>query len=41
MFLSLGNLGQENVFYDILNLTKNLFYGIKKEVEKVEKLSFF
>ena len=37
----LGNIGQENVFYDILE-RKNAFLGYKKEqVEKVEKLRFF
>ena len=37
----LGNIGQENVFYDILE-RKNAFLGYKKkEVQKVEKLTFF
>ena len=37
----LGNIGQENVFYDIQE-RKNAFLGYKKEeVEKVEKLTFF
>ena len=37
----LGNIGQENVFHDILE-RKNAFLGYKKaEVEKVEKLTFF
>ena len=37
----LGNIGQENVFYDILE-RKNAFLGYKKkEVPKVEKLTFF
>ena len=37
----LGNIGQENVFYDILE-RKNAFLGYKnQEVEKVEKLKFF
>ena len=37
----LGNIGQENVFYDILE-GKNAFLGYKKqEVLKVEKLTFF
>ena len=36
-----GNIGQENVFYDILE-RKNAFLGYKKEeVQKVEKLTFF
>ena len=37
----LGNIGQENVFYDNLE-RKNAFLGNKKpEVEKVKKLTFF
>ena len=37
----LGNIGQENVFYDNLE-RKNAFLGYKKpEVEKVKKLTFF
>ena len=37
----LGNIGQENVFYDILE-RKKAFLGCKKqEVQKVEKLIFF
>ena len=37
----LGNIGQENVFYDILE-QKNAFLGYKKkDVEKVEKSTFF
>ena len=37
----LGNIGQENVFYDILE-RQNTFLGYKKSgVEKVEKLPFF
>ena len=37
----LGNIDQENVFYDILE-RKNAFLGYKKqEVQKVEKLTFF
>ena len=37
----LGNIGQENLFYDILE-RENAFLGYKKpEVEKVEKLTFF
>ena len=36
-----GNIGQEKVFYDILE-RKNPFLGyIKKKVQKVEKLTFF
>ena len=37
----LCNIGQENVFYDILE-RKNRFLGYKnKEVQTVEKLTFF
>ena len=37
----LANIGQESVFYDILEL-KNVFLGYnKKEVQKVEALTFF
>ena len=37
----LGNIGQENVFYDILE-RKNAFLGYKKkELQKDEKLTFF
>ena len=37
----LGNIGQENVFYDILE-RKNAFLGYKKkEVQKFVKLTFF
>ena len=37
----LGNIGQENVFYDILE-RKNVFLGYKKqEVQKAQKLTFF
>ena len=37
----LGNIGHENVFYDILE-RKNAFLGYKKkEVQKVEKMTFF
>ena len=36
----LGNIGQENVFYDIRK-RKNAFLAYKKkEVQKVEKLTF-
>ena len=37
--LFLGNIGQENVFYDILE-RKDAFLE-KQEVQKVEKLTFF
>ena len=37
----LGYIGQENVFYDILE-RKNAFLGYKKQkVQKIEKLTFF
>ena len=37
----LGNIGQENMFYDILEL-KNVFLCVKKiEVQKVKTLRFF
>ena len=40
-FYFLGNIGQENVFYVILE-RKSAFLGYKKqEVQKVEKLTFF
>ena len=40
-FFFLGNIGQENVFYDILE-RKNAFLRYKnKEVQKVKKLTFF
>ena len=35
----LGNIGQENVFYDILE-RKNVSLSYKKKVRKVEKLTF-
>ena len=39
-FFFLGNIGQENVSYDILE-RKNVFLGYKnKEVQKVQKLRF-
>ena len=39
--LFLGNTGQENIFYDILEL-KNAFLGYNKiEVQKVKTLRFF
>ena len=40
-FCFLGNIGQETVFYDILE-TKNAFLSYKKnKLKKVEKLTFF
>ena len=37
----LGNIEQENVFYDILE-RKNAFLGYKnKKLKKLEKLTFF
>ena len=41
IFFFLGNLGQENVFYDILE-RKNTFLCYKnKELKKDEELQFF
>ena len=37
----LANIGQENVFYDILELKKRLFRLKEQQVQKVEKLRFF
>ena len=37
----LANIGQENVFYDILELKKRLFRPKKQQVQQVEKLRFF
>ena len=37
----LGNIGQENVSYDILEQTNTLLGYKKKEVQKVEKMQFF
>ena len=39
--LFLANIGQENVFYDILELKKRLFRLEKQQVQTVEKLIFF
>ena len=40
-FFFQANVGQENVFYDILE-RKKAFLGYKKqEVQKIEKLTFF
>ena len=36
----LGNIGQENVFYDVLE-GKNAFLGYKSKKFKVKKLRFF
>ena len=36
----LGNIGQENVFYDILE-RKIAFLTIKKEVQKLKKIDIF
>ena len=36
----LGNIDQENVFYDILE-RKNAFLGYKNKKFKVKKLTFF
>ena len=40
-FFFLGNIGQQNVFYDILERKKRLSKLYKLEVQKVEKLTFF
>ena len=37
----LANIGQENVFYDILELKNRLFRLKKQQVQTVEKLIFF
>ena len=37
----LGNIDQENVFYDILEQKKYLSRLYKQKVQKVEKLKFF
>ena len=40
-FFFLGNIGQDNVFYNILE-RKKVFLGYKiEEVQKVERLTFF
>ena len=36
----LGNIGQENVFYDILE-RKNAFLGYKKKSSKIRKIEIF
>ena len=40
-FFFLGNIGQENGFYDILDRKKAFLGYNKKKLEKVEKLTFF
>ena len=40
-FFSLGNIGQENVFYDILERKKRLSRLQKQEVQKVKKIDIF
>ena len=41
MVFVLGNIGKENVFYDILE-QKDAFLGYKnKKFKKVEKVTFF
>ena len=40
-FFFLGNIGQENVFYDILEGEKRHSRLQKQQVQKVEKLTFF
>ena len=37
----LGNIGQENVFYDILEGKNDFLDYQKKEVQKDEKIDFF
>ena len=37
----LGNIGQENVFYDIVEQKKRLSRLSKQEVQKIEKCTFF
>ena len=37
---SLGNIGQKNVFYDILQRKNAFLRDNKKKVQKVEKLTF-
>ena len=37
----LGNIGQENVFYDILERKKILFYAIKTRISKSPKFDTF
>ena len=39
-FFFLSNLGQENVFYDILERKKRLSTLYKQKVKKTEKLAF-
>ena len=39
--LFLGNIGQENVFYDTLQRKQLLFRVQEHKVEKVEKWTFF
>ena len=40
-FFFLGKIGQENVFYYILEQKKKPFQAVKKDAQKVEKLPFF
>ena len=37
----LGNIGQENVFYDILKRKKRLLRALKTRIENIKKLRFF
>ena len=37
----LGNVLPENVYYDILERKKDLFWLLKQKVKKVKKLTFF
>ena len=40
-FFSLGNIGQQNVFYDILEKKKHLSKLLKQVVKNVKKFTFF
>ena len=40
-FFFLGNIGQENVFYDILQQKKTTFYVIKTRSSKSRKIEIF
>ena len=40
-FFFLGNIGKENVFYDILERNNDFLSYKKQAVQKVEKLKFF
>ena len=40
-FFFLGNIGHENVFYDILKRIKNAFLGYKHKSSKSQKIDIF